>query len=120
MCIVTEEGISMVDLDMTSALDRLMDDVAGAGLSSAATRTQRPSIERTVVGRRIERAGNGLSRTASGSIIPLHIPPKDARRKREEIFIEKGTVGGGEFGVCYTSGVGCGDWGSACRVNEIN
>jgi hypothetical protein len=120
---VSEVGVRMevsqvdVSMDMRSALDRLMDDVAGnsdAGqrrmldtpddslgdCSLAATEEeeegtedakfrQPPPIERAATDSALL-PGHGLvSRNASLSSIPPTPPPKDAIRAREELILEK-------------------------------
>ncbi|KAG5637515.1 hypothetical protein H0H81_004266 [Sphagnurus paluster] len=108
-----------VDMDMRSALDRLMDDVAGAQVDESDTdeggsfEILRP-VTNSSNPRVMERAStdsallhNGfLSRNVSvasdSSSIPPPVPPKDNIRSREQMILEKRRearrleVGGGE------------------------
>ena len=110
---VTGMTMGDVDVDMKSALDRLMDDVAGTRVDDSVmsegdgesydTDRYHARGKRTPasIPRHMERAatdsallgnggGNGfVSRTVSGSSIAPAVPPKDNIKSREEMIIEK-------------------------------
>lgn len=110
-------GDKDVDMEMKSALDQLMEDVAGgpvddsimtddsfASLSSSASAPFSPSVMSPPRPKVIERAATDsvlieshqfdgiLSRSVSGSscaTIPPPVPPKDSIKNREQLILEK-------------------------------
>ncbi|KAH6914354.1 hypothetical protein BKA70DRAFT_1558314 [Coprinopsis sp. MPI-PUGE-AT-0042] len=110
-------GDKDVDMEMKSALDQLMEDVAGgpvddsimtddsfASLSSSASEPFLPSVVSPPRPKVIERAATDsvlieshqfdgiLSRSVSGSssaTIPPPVPPKDSIKNREQLILEK-------------------------------
>jgi hypothetical protein len=96
-----------VDMDMRSALDRLMDDVAGTRVDDSMMTDEgdsytqgHASTSARPQGRPMERAAtdtallhnNFVSRNPSGSSVltlPPPVPPKDNIRSREQLILEK-------------------------------